>query len=111
MLSGNRNSNGFGLSLFIEYQVRYLIAQNGLSEYISPGVIEFMQGPIESLKSVRRLAGKFNLIIIMLKIKKKAQGIKVVFRIFKELNGLGNVGKLGVFLFFGQIKRFKSLIR
>lgn len=71
MLSGYYNSNRFGLSLFIEYQVRYLIAQDGLSKDISPGIIDLMQSSIKSLKSIRRLAGEFDFIIIMLKIKAK----------------------------------------
>jgi hypothetical protein len=71
MLSGYCNSNRFGLSLFIEYQVRYLIAQDGLSKDISPGIIYLMQSSIESLKSIRRLAGEFDFIVIMLKIKAK----------------------------------------
>jgi hypothetical protein len=72
MLSGYCDSDRFRLSLFIEYQVRYLVAQNGLSNDISPGVIDLMQGSIKSLKSIRRLAGEFDFIIIMLKIKAKA---------------------------------------
>ena len=110
MLSGYCDSNRFRLSLFIEYQVRYLIAQDGLSQDISPGIVDLMQSSIKSLKSIRRLAREFDFIVIMLKIKGKAEGIKFAFDIFKELNGLWNVSKLGVLLFFRQIKRFESLL-
>ncbi len=109
MLPGNCNSNRFWLSFFVKDQVRYLIAKNGLAHDVSLGISDCMQCAIESLKSVRRLAGELHFINVVFKIINKAQRVKLTFRIFSELDGFGNVGKFGIFFFFGQIKRFESL--
>lgn len=111
MLPGYCNSNCFRLSFFVKDQVRYLVSQNGFSHDVSSGVIKLVQSAIESLKSIRRLTGELDLVIVMFKIKEKGKVIKLSFRIFHKLDGLGDVCKLGIFFFFGHIKRFESLMR
>jgi hypothetical protein len=110
VLSGYCYTNNFWLNFFIKHQVRYLIAQNWLSYDVSLGISQFMQRMIESLKSIRRLTSELDFVIVIFKIVKKAQSKKLTFWILKKLDGLGNVSKFGIFFFFGQIKRFESLI-